>query len=301
MPNVILPNLGLELPDIGSDQDTWGDILNSDLTLLDLAVQYDVTSKTLTNADVTLTSVEAASSVINLTGTLTANVSLNIPAMPARVYLVRNATTGAFSVTVKTPAGAGVSVAQGTNTILFSDGTNIVQGFTSVNGTLSATSLAFSNTLLSGAGTSALPSITRLGDTDTGFWFGAPNTINVSTSGLERVQVTPTGDLEANNSVTGYWRVPSGTTAQRPVSVLDGMVRYNNEILQFEGYKNGSWGTIGGGATGGGADQVFSLNDQSVTVSYTVPTGKNAVSAGPITINNGVTVTVSDGSNWVVV
>jgi hypothetical protein len=55
------------------------------------------------------------------------------------------------------------------------------------------------------------------------------------------------------------------------------------------------------GATGGGTDQIFNLNGQTVTTNYTVPSGKNAVTAGTVTINTGVVVTVSTGSRWVVV
>jgi hypothetical protein len=66
-------------------------------------------------------------------------------------------------------------------------------------------------------------------------------------------------------------------------------------------YTTGIWTQIGGGATGTGGNQVFVLNDQTVTANYTVPTGKNASSAGPITINTGVTVTVSTDSTWVIV
>jgi hypothetical protein len=57
---------------------------------------------------------------------------------------------------------------------------------------------------------------------------------------------------------------------------------------------------IGSGATGGGGDTVFIENSQVVTANYTIPLTKNAMSTGPITINDGVTVTVSDGSNWVI-
>lgn len=66
-------------------------------------------------------------------------------------------------------------------------------------------------------------------------------------------------------------------------------------------YLVGVWGQIGGGATGNGGNQVFVLNDQTVTSSYTIPSTKNASSAGPITIDTGVTVTVSTGSTWTVV
>jgi hypothetical protein len=57
----------------------------------------------------------------------------------------------------------------------------------------------------------------------------------------------------------------------------------------------------GGGASGGGSDQIFFENDQTVTANYTIPTGKNAGTFGPITINDGVTVTVPDGDVWTIV
>lgn len=61
------------------------------------------------------------------------------------------------------------------------------------------------------------------------------------------------------------------------------------------------WLAIGGGATGSGGNQIFVENDKAVTSSYTITTGKNASSAGPIQINTGVTVTVPTGSRWVIV
>ena len=53
--------------------------------------------------------------------------------------------------------------------------------------------------------------------------------------------------------------------------------------------------------TGGGTDGVFYLNDNTVNTSYTIPLNKNALSAGPITIAVGATVTINAGSNWLVV
>jgi hypothetical protein len=79
------------------------------------------------------------------------------------------------------------------------------------------------------------------------------------------------------------------------------MIRYNTTLSTFEGYKNAAWGAIGGGATGGGSDDVFYENGQTVTTDYTLSTNKNAVTAGPVTVNSGVTVTIPSGSSWVVV
>jgi hypothetical protein len=55
------------------------------------------------------------------------------------------------------------------------------------------------------------------------------------------------------------------------------------------------------GPVGGGTDEVFYENDQIVTSDYTLAAGKNAMSAGPIVINYGVTVTVPSGATWTVI
>ena len=62
-----------------------------------------------------------------------------------------------------------------------------------------------------------------------------------------------------------------------------------------------SWASISGGATGGGTDDVFYENSQNVTTSYTLTADKNAMTAGPVEIDSGATVTIPSGSNWVVV
>jgi hypothetical protein len=70
--------------------------------------------------------------------------------------------------------------------------------------------------------------------------------------------------------------------------------------LVSDGSGNLSWGRAGG-ATGGGTDDVFYENAQTVTTNYTLTTNKNAMSAGPITIDSGVTVTIPSGQFWSIV
>lgn len=55
------------------------------------------------------------------------------------------------------------------------------------------------------------------------------------------------------------------------------------------------------GATGGGNNAIFHLNEQTVNTSYSIPSGKNAGTFGPISIADGVTVTIPDGSAWSIV
>ena len=101
-------------------------------------------------------------------------------------------------------------------------------------------------------------------------------------------------------SATSALKLNVGTTDQRPATPVTGDIRYNTTTLKYEGYGNGTWGQLGGGATGGGTDQVFNLNGQTVNTNYTIPTGFNASTVGPITIASGITVTVPADSNWVI-
>jgi hypothetical protein len=101
-------------------------------------------------------------------------------------------------------------------------------------------------------------------------------------------------------SATGSATLPSGTTAQRDGSPSAGFFRFNSTVGAFEGYNGSAWGSVGG-ATGGGSDRVFYENGQTVTTNYTLSSSSNAMSAGPVTVNGGVTVTVPAGARWVVV
>lgn len=59
--------------------------------------------------------------------------------------------------------------------------------------------------------------------------------------------------------------------------------------------------SVGGGATGGGDDQIFYLNGTTITTNYTIASDLNAGTFGPVTINSGVTITVPSGSTWSIV
>ena len=106
-------------------------------------------------------------------------------------------------------------------------------------------------------------------------------------------------------SGTGAIKVPSGTTAEQPTPV-DGMIRFNSDTPAFEGYKLGAWSAIGGGGGAQGGivlgvtNDIFFENSQVVTADYTISSGKNALSTGPITIDSGVEITIPSGSKWIV-
>ena len=90
--------------------------------------------------------------------------------------------------------------------------------------------------------------------------------------------------------------IPVGNTSQRDGTPAVGMLRYNNQLNQFEGYKSIGWGEIGGsGTVGGGTDQLFVETDQTMTTNYTLTASKNAMTISPV-INSGVTLTVPSGA-----
>jgi hypothetical protein len=111
--------------------------------------------------------------------------------------------------------------------------------------------------------------------------------------------VVDTSGVVQQTGVTGSGILPAGTTGQRDGSPTAGYIRYNTSTNSFEGY-GASWMPVGGGATGGGNDAIFVENDLVVTTNYTIPATKNAHTVGPISINSGISVTVSSGSRWLV-
>jgi hypothetical protein len=104
----------------------------------------------------------------------------------------------------------------------------------------------------------------------------------------------------AGNKTFNWIKLPVGTTATRPTGQT-GLVRFNTDRNQFEGYNNTTWSGIGDQPVGGGTNRVFFENDIAMTANYTITSGKNAMSAGPITVTPGVTLTVPAGSTYTIV
>jgi len=97
-------------------------------------------------------------------------------------------------------------------------------------------------------------------------------------------------------SSTGSAVMPSGNTAQRDGAPSAGYLRFNSTLGSFEGYDGTDWGGIGGAQAGG----AIVTNKDIASASYTIASGENGLSVGPLTINSGVTITVSSGQRWLV-
>jgi hypothetical protein len=266
MPSSYTPSLRLVLPVTGELTGTWGDVTNQGLTELVDASIAGTASITMLDANYTLstadgTADEARKMFVVATGALTAARNIICPTA-SKLYFVANTTTGGFAVTLKTSAGTGISIPNGAAMVLYCDGTNVINAITN-----------FSTLDVAGA---------------------------LDVGGAVDVGGALTVDADSAFDSTGAVKIPVGTTAQRPTGA-DGKIRFNSDTDKFEGYDGTAWGQLGGGATGGGADQVFVENGQNVTTNYTIPGTKNAMSTGPITIDSGVTVTISSGARYVVI
>lgn len=121
-------------------------------------------------------------------GALTGNINIIVP-NTIQQYWVDNETTGPFTLTVKTAGGTGVVVQQGNREILYCDSANVVLANT-------AGAITFAN------GTAAGPSITFTNDATTGLYFSAPNQLNISTKGIQRVWVDANGSVTVNSPDT---------------------------------------------------------------------------------------------------
>jgi hypothetical protein len=112
-----------------------------------------ITPITMSSTSVTLTPLQAAYPIMVVTGTLTANSTIIVPAIPYD-WIVSNQTTGSYTLTVKTSSGTGVNIAQGSSQYIWGDGTNVyyanassVTSFNTRTGAITLTALDVTNAL----------------------------------------------------------------------------------------------------------------------------------------------------------
>ena len=122
-------NKNLELPANGDYVGSWDIPNNADFTVID-ACFGGLTTLNVTGASGTtnLTFTQTRPPIIVLTGTLTGNLIYAFPANAGGFWFVKNATTGAFTVTFESLTGGGttLAVAQGVTTPIMCDNTNVL-------------------------------------------------------------------------------------------------------------------------------------------------------------------------------
>jgi len=125
-------DLKIELMVTGENAGTWGDKTNDNLNVIQQAIAgyesiaVNATTGTTLVMSNSPTLSNARNAVLNLTGTLAADVNVTVPNSIEKTYLVNNQVThGIYTLTFKTASGTGVKLAQGNRYVFYSDGTNI--------------------------------------------------------------------------------------------------------------------------------------------------------------------------------
>ena len=266
----------------------------------------------------------SSGTVTNLTGTASININGTVGATTQN--------TGAFTTVTANASTSGTSTtgAFSYGTLSYTDVNHILTMQSSQNSYVqmeiqntNTGTAASSDVIVSNNNTTATTYYGDFGMNSSGWTgtpgtnsFGSPNTvyltattadlaIGTTTANAIRFAVGGGADVMQVNGTTGITSFPTtsaitlpvGTTAQRPGTPATAMLRYNTSLSQFEGYNGTIWGGIGG-AQAGGAIQV---NNTTASVSYTIATGTNGFSVGPITTASGVSVTVASGQRWVIV
>lgn len=184
MPSSYTNELRLNLQAQGENDTTWGLITNVNLMLLEDAIS-GMKEITTTGGTVTLTTANGGSdyntsedqaryAALKIVGSLTSNATIIVP-NKTKIYLIWNATSGSYTLTVKTSSGSGVEVSQTKSNIVFCDGTNVYKAITDVGAA--------------------------------GDFFGTSSSVDGEivlfdgTSGKQAKRATQTGLLKANNGV----------------------------------------------------------------------------------------------------
>jgi len=315
MPTGATGQLGLALPVQGELSGTWGDTVNNGITqYTNLAIAATLTltndgAVTLSNttgdasaSNITSTltgagTVTAQHAVVRVTGTLTTTKVITAPSY-SKTYVVINDATGG-SVTIRAGAGTGVTIAVGDKALVAYNGTDFVRVGASAGG--SDTQVQFN----SGGNLAGSANMTFNGTTLTAAAFSGPlnGTVGATTPSTvvaTQVNVTAQGDVRFEDSSGGQYvalQAP-GTVATNVTFTLPSADGSANQLLSTNGLGVLSFTTVSSPAYASGA---LIVNTTTVGENYTVPTGSNAFSVGPITISSGFAITVSSGQRWVVI
>lgn len=231
----------------------WDVPINANTGVIDAALGGN-TAKNVTGVGTTpvvLTTAEYQKLILTFSGTLTANVTYHIPSGVGGQWIVRNATSGAFTLTIgNVAAGTSAVIPQGLQRLVYLDGTNIrfsneqpvSSDFTtrvSVQTTSAATNTTTealildsqsSGTPAAGIGTTmSFAAETAAGNTETGMQISAVTTdvtsgsedfdlvVNLMTGGApaaEMLRVSSTGLMTLNGGNVVAGRTSTGTDVQ---------------------------------------------------------------------------------------
>lgn len=305
--------LGLAQPVNGTESGTWGTVVNDSVTQLVEDAIAATATQSVAGGNWTLTTTgsgaanQARCAIIRPTGSPGVSRDIIAPGQ-SKAYIVDNQSDAA--VVFKASATTGVTIAAGKQALVAWNGSDFVQVGASAggantqvqfnnNGALGGSAnLTFDGTTLTAANF-ADSSLTSGRVTYAGASGNLTDSANLAFDG-SNLTIGGQGDLRLADSAGGeYIALQAPTTVASNVTLtLPGTAGSNGQLLTTDGAGVLSWSTVSSPAQGGGA---LIVNTTNATVSYVLPVGSNAFSVGPITVDPGVTITVSAGQRWVVI
>ena len=165
--------------------------------------------------------------------------------------------------------------------------------------------------LIDDSSSASTPALSFDSDTDLGLFRKSANVMGFSSSGTEQMIFDANGltlqgqnDLRFDDADSSHYvgfQAPATVSSSLTWTLPAADAAVSGYALVSDASGTLSWAAAGVGAVGGGTDEIFWENDQTITQNYTITNGKNAGSFGPITIQSGVPVTVGSGETWTVV
>lgn len=154
MPSTYSDLLRLEKQADGENDTTWGQKANTVFEMIEDSVAGRAAVSMPADANYTLSTANSATDearcmILNVASGVSLTVTRDvIVPTSAKTYIVKNATSGGQSIRIKTSAGTGITIPNGNTTVVFCDGTNVLQSLDMIGALLLTGALTLSGVLL---------------------------------------------------------------------------------------------------------------------------------------------------------